>query len=66
MPHPDRNFSFAYRLPTDIASQIRNTTSPVAAVDHPRRRSFLSRILAIELAGGVGADRVRADENFHP
>ena len=55
MPDHSRAFPFAYRLPTDVASQIRNSASPVVGVDHTRRRAFVATILAVGLAGGVGA-----------
>ncbi|MBW8766554.1 MAG: hypothetical protein JF630_10125 [Geodermatophilales bacterium] len=61
---PDHDRISPYRLPGEVASQIRRTARPVAAVDHSRRRAFVSRILAIELAGGAGAGLLRAGENL--
>jgi hypothetical protein len=61
---PDHDRISPYRLPGEVASHIQRTARPVAAVDHSRRRAFVSRILAIELAGGAGPGLVRAGENL--
>jgi len=48
---PEPRAASAHHLPAEVATRIRATAAPVAAVDHHRRRDFIARILAVELAG---------------
>jgi hypothetical protein len=51
---PDRDFAFGHRLPTDAASQIRNTATPAYGTDHTHRRALVALVLAVGVTGGIG------------
>ena len=52
MPH-SADFPFAYRLPTDVALQIRDTAPPVVTMGTPRRRLVVLVMLVAVLSGGL-------------
>lgn len=72
MSEPIRNFPFAYRLPSDVAAQIRATAAvdtPLVEMGSPRRRlAVLVLVLAIlgtGLATGLpsgGAQALRGED----
>jgi hypothetical protein len=55
MPHPGADFPFAYRLPTDVALQIRDTAPPLVTIGSPRRRLVVLVLTIVALAGGMAA-----------
>jgi len=55
MSHPAAAFPFAYRLPTDVASQIRNT-GPVPGTRGSSRGTLVALVLTVlVLVGGLAA-----------
>ena len=52
--HP-ADFPFAYRLPTDVALQIRDTGPALVTMGSPRRRPAVLVLTFAALAGGVAA-----------
>ena len=55
MPQHAADFPFAYRLPTDVALQIRDTGPALVTIGSPRRRLAVLVLTFAALAGGLAA-----------
>ena len=55
MPQHPADFPFAYRLPTDVALQIRATAPALVTMGSPRRRLVVLVLAFGALAGGLAA-----------
>ena len=74
MPHTAADIPFAYRLPTDVALQIRATAPPLVTMGSPRRRLVVLVLTIVALAGGMAATLPSGDAQamvkqecvFHP
>jgi hypothetical protein len=74
MPQPASDFPFAYRLPTDVALQIRDGAPPLVTMGSPRRRMIVLVLTFVALAGGLAATLPSGDAQamveqeclFHP
>ena len=55
MPQHAADFPFAYRLPTDVALQIRDTGPALVTMGSPRRRLVVLVLTFAALAGGLAA-----------